>query len=336
MIPRKPIAKAGVIAALVATVSGLHLATHGGPHYYRAFLGELYFVPLILAGMWFGMRGAVATAVAITAFFLPFTWATWSPAPPHGIDQLLEVALFNAVAVLLGLLRSWEAAAQERVREAESLSAMGEAVAAAAHDLRAPLTSIGGFAALASRETSDGSKARSYLAVVSQEVRRMEALTENMLDFSRPLALARQRDDVNGIVERSIAVVEPGAAERSVRVAARTAAAMPPLFVDPGRLEQVLINLIQNAVEASPAHATVSVCTTQKDASVLIEVVDAGPGIPPERLQEVFRPFVTTKRRGTGLGLPIARKIVEAHGGCLDLLNNPEQGLRARITLPVE
>ncbi|MBE0616440.1 MAG: HAMP domain-containing histidine kinase [Proteobacteria bacterium] len=323
------------MGALVAAVSFLHVIAQGGPHYYRAFLGELYFVPLVLAGMWFGMRGALTASLAITAFFLPFTWATWSPVPPHGVEHLLEVLVFNGVALLLGFLRSRQAAAQERAREAQTLATMGEAVAAAAHDMRAPLTAIGGFATLASRELPEESQGRKHLAVVSQEVRRLEILTENMLDFSRTLELDRHPEDLPGVVARSIAVAEPSAAKRAVRLVTQATAEPPPLYVDSVRLEQALINLIQNAVEASPEGATVTVCTAQKGSTVLIEVVDSGPGIPPEKMEDLFRPFVTTKRTGTGLGLPIALKIVEAHGGRLDLLNNPEQGLRARIALPV-
>jgi signal transduction histidine kinase len=99
-------------------------------------------------------------------------------------------------------------------------------------------------------------------------------------------------------------------------------------------MQQVLINLIQNAVEASPEGATVTVCTAQKGAGVLIEVVDSGAGIPPEKKDEIFRPFVTTKRGGTGLGLPIAKKIVEAHQGRLEVLDTPDRGVTARVTLP--
>jgi two-component system sensor histidine kinase HydH len=98
---------------------------------------------------------------------------------------------------------------------------------------------------------------------------------------------------------------------------------------------QVLINA-GNAVEASPAGSTVSVCTAQKGTDLLVEVVDAGPGIPPGDRETIFRPFFTTKKKGSGLGLPIAMKIVEAHGGRLEMVNNPDRGVTARVVLPSE
>lgn len=323
----------GIIIAVV-TVSIVHVVAHEGPHYYRAFYGELYFVPLVLSGLWFGVRGALATSLGITAFFLPFTWVTWSDAPPYGLDNLLEVLLLNAVALGLGVLRDRERTARERLREAQTLAAMGEAVSAAAHDMRAPLTAIGGFSSLVLKGLREEDPARDKLEIVVQETRRLEVLTDNMLDFSRPLDLASEPTDLNQLVEESITVVRAGLVGSGVHIENRPSSGLPLVAVDRGRIVQVLINLTGNAVQASPANGTVIVCTMRKESDILVEVVDAGPGIPPEEREEIFRPFFTTKKKGTGLGLPIAKKIVEAHGGRLEMVNNPNQGVTARIVLP--
>jgi signal transduction histidine kinase len=328
-----PLKAAGIAAAVIA-VSVVHVLAHGGPHDYRAFYGELYFVPLVLSGLWFGLRGALATSLSITAFFLPFTWATWSDVPPYGLDNLLEVLLLNGVALGLGVFRDRERTALEQLREAQTLAAMGEAVSAAAHDMRAPLTAIGGFANLVLKGLSAEDPAREKLEIVVQETRRLEALTDNMLDFSRPLDLAPEPTDLNRLVEESLTVVRAGLGGSGVRVESQLSSGLPAVAVDRGRMVQVLINLTGNAVEASPPGTAVSVGTAQKGSDLLVEVVDAGPGISAEEREAIFRPFFTTKKKGTGLGLPIAKKIVEAHGGSLEMVDNPSQGVTARIALP--
>lgn len=327
--------KALSIAIAVIAVSVVHLVTHEGLYYYRVFYGELYFIPLLLSGSWFGMRGALATSLGITAFFLPFTWATWSDTPLYSLDNLLEVLLLNAVAVGLGVFRERERRSRERLQEAQTLVAMGTAVSAAAHDMRSPLTAIGGFVDLVLRGLPEKDPARDKLEIVIQETRRLEALTDNMLDFTRPLELVKESTDFNRLVEESLNLIRTGLADSDVRLESRLSSRLPEILVDRGRMVQVLINLTRNAIEASPAGSVVSVRTTQNGSDLLLEVVDMGEGIPSERRQEIFRPFFTTKNKGTGLGLPIARKIVEAHGGRLEMFDNPIQGMTTRIVLPV-
>jgi signal transduction histidine kinase len=212
---------------------------------------------------------------------------------------------------------------------------MGTAVSAAAHDIRSPLTAIGGFVNLVLRNLPEKDPARDKLEIVIQETRRLEALTDNMLDFTRPLEVVKESTDFNRLVEESLNLIRTGLADSDVRLQSQLCSRLPEILVDQGRMVQVLINLTRNAIEASPAGSVVSVRTIQNGSDLLLEVVDMGEGIPPERRQEIFRPFFTTKNKGTGLGLPIARKIVEAHGGRLEMSDNPIQGMTTRIVLPV-
>ncbi|GAB4275015.1 MAG: ATP-binding protein [Deferrisomatales bacterium] len=325
------------IVSTVAGVSALHLLAYDGPRYFRAFYGELYFVPLVLASLWFGMRGALATAAGISAFFLPFTWFTWDAEGLYGWDNLLELLLLIAVGLGLGLFRDRERKAQQELREAQALAAMGQAVSAAAHDMRSPLTAIGGFADSVLKRLPPEDPARERLQIVVQETRRLEALTDNMLDFTRPLDLELEPTDLGRLAEESIEVVRAGMAGGAgpqVDLETELAPGLPPVTVDPKRMMQVLINLLGNAVQASPKGGTVRVRTLRKGPDLVLEVIDEGPGVPPGKQEDLFLPFFTTKKEGTGLGLPIAKKIVEAHEGRLEIVNNPSRGATARVALP--
>ncbi len=155
-----------------------------------------------------------------------------------------------------------------------------------------------------------------------------------MLDFSRPLELNLSTEDLNRVIYESLVMVDGEAMERRVRIETNLAAATLLPF-DAMRMKQVLINLIVNAVQASPANSTVAVSTRSKGDRVIIDITDCGCGIPVEKRKEIFLPFFSTKKGGTGLGLPIVKKIVQAHHGNIQILDNPGKGVTFRVTLPV-
>lgn len=132
------------IASLVVGISLLHYLTQPSRPYEHTFYRELYFLPLILASFWFGLRGGLATSLSITALYLPFVFRQQGWFSPVKFDNTMEVLLFNVVAATLGLLRDREADHQRRLREAESLAAMGTALSSVAHDMKTPLIAIGG------------------------------------------------------------------------------------------------------------------------------------------------------------------------------------------------
>ena len=164
------------------------------------------------------------------------------------------------------------------------------------------------------------------LDIIVEETQRLESMVKEMLDFSRPLELHRSQEDINKLISQSLAIISEFAQERKVKVQSQSSQNLPLISFDPPRMKQVLINLLINAIEASPEGETVSVHKYQKREKLIIDVSDSGCGIPIDKKEEIFFPFFTTKEDGTGLGLPIAKKIVEAHGGYLEVLENPEKG----------
>jgi two-component system, NtrC family, sensor histidine kinase HydH len=324
-----------VIILVVATITFFHYSTELEVHRYHIFYQGLYFVPILLAGLWFGLRGGLRASLSITMLYLPFTILHWAAFSAEDINSLLEMVLYNLVAVVLGILRDREKKDQLRLREAENLAAIGKAVSFLAHDMKTPLIAIGGFSRSIKSNHKSEEKDHEKLDIIIQEAQRLENMVREMLDFSRPLELHASTHDLQPVIKESLEVVRDMADEKRVELRVQSAQGLPPGLFEAMRMKQVLINLLNNAVEASPEGGIVSVATFQKGKSLFLEVSDQGSGILSHKKSEVFLPFFSTKKGGTGLGLTIVKKIVEAHRGRVEILDNPKKGTIFRIILPL-
>ncbi|MDY0040456.1 MAG: ATP-binding protein, partial [Desulforhabdus sp.] len=260
--------------------------------------------------------------------------------------RVVEIVLFNTIAIIIGILKDRERERYHQLVMAESLAAMGRAVSAAAHDMKTPLIAIGGFTNLVIsklRKIDQGTgeapeiitDVQEKLAIVIKETERLENMVKEMLDFARPLPLQKSKENLRQIIEESAAIVEASASTKQIRIVNQTGEDLPPASIDPDRFKQVLVNLLMNAIQASPPGEQVTITGFAKAANLAIDVTDCGCGIPLDKRAEIFDPFFTTKKEGTGLGLPIAKKIIDAHGGKLEIVDNQHTGLSFRITIPL-
>ncbi|MEZ4393922.1 MAG: ATP-binding protein, partial [Polyangiales bacterium] len=223
----------------------------------------------------------------------------------------------------------------EELEESRRLASLGAFAAALAHDIRTPLTSIQMNVQILSSRVELGESDREYLDIAQEEISRLTRSVGEILEYARPLALNYAAEDMGDFVDdlaRSVATLY---AERGVRVeVARELDGECVIPVDLARLRRAVLNLLDNAVDASPRDAAVTLRVRSDAGSVRLSVEDRGRGIPAEALSRVFDPFFTTRPDGTGLGLAIARNIVRAHGGQLDVASEPERGTTFTVTLP--
>ena len=322
------------ITVLVGLITVFHYVSELREHLHHIFYQGLYFLPVMLSGFWFGLRGGLLTSLSVTILYLPFTFIYWKGFTAGDFNNIMEMGLYNAVAVIIGVLRDRESAGQKRLREAETLTAMGKAVSGLAHDLKTPLIAISGFTRLVQKALEDNSPYRGKLDIVIKETQRLENMVNEMLDFSRPLELHRSQEDINQVLNQSLEIVSGIAQEKNVKIQNQSSHNLPLISFDPPRMKQILINLLTNAVEASPEGETVRLHSYHSGKKLIIDVSDRGFGIPVEKKEEIFIPFFTTKRGGAGLGLTIVKKIVEAHQGYLEVLENHEKGVTFRVVIP--
>ncbi len=250
-----------------------------------------------------------------------------------------DVAFLQSVANVLSaaLERNWyEQRQRERyLQRAEQMMALGQVAAGVAHELRNPLTAVKGLIQVNLRKATAGGLPSEDLAVIEHEIRRMERTLQTFLDFARPPQPDRRLLCPAGVVDRVFAVVKGRAKKQQVNLRLLQPDTPVGVEADQDQLQQLLLNLVLNALDAMPGGGTVEIdLRAHRDGHVEIHVRDTGPGIAPHILPKVFETFVSSKETGMGLGLPVSKRIAEEHGGSLSAYNLPGGGACFLLRLP--
>ena len=220
-----------------------------------------------------------------------------------------------------------------QMTRAEHLATLGELAAGLAHEIRNPLAGIAGVIEIVGRDLPAESPARAVFGDVREEVQHINRIVTDLLEIARPKAPDKRYADLVGTVEHASLFARDQAAHRNIDLTVHRRS-MPDVEHDPGQIHQVVLNLLLNAVQATDPGGSVNVEFDEDDESVTVTVADTGKGIPPEILSNIFRPFFTTKGEGTGLGLSLAKRIVEDHAGRIEVSSRVGQGSRFSIVLP--
>jgi len=250
-------------------------------------------------------------------------------------SDLTRISVVAGIAgvVLMGFAFSWSRSArrlalvEQKAERERRLVALGSMSSVMAHELRNPLSSLKGHAQLLLEDLPEGKQRQKAERVVS-EARRLEELTTSLLDFVRDGPVALDPMDTKDLVEAALEHLP------KERVQVHLDGAPPALSVDRERMVRALHNLVQNALQATDGQEPVELRVQQRGTFVYLEVRDHGPGVAEGDEDKIFEPFVTTRVRGTGLGLPVARRIAEQHRGTLGFHNDPQGGAVFTLRLP--
>ena len=224
-----------------------------------------------------------------------------------------------------------------RLRHAQRLSALGNLAAGVAHDVRNPLNAI----KLLSSHTLDTlddhaqPNVTKSLQTIRKEVERLEGIVSGFLSLAKERQLTPQSVRVDLLLEECIQLLRQDAEKREVRLESAMGAHERMAMLDPQQWKRAILNVLINALDASPAGASIHIVSRMADDTYAISIRDEGPGIDPEVLEHLFEPYFSTKPNGTGLGLSITRGIIEEHGGSIELCNIAP-GCEVRITLPLQ
>jgi PAS domain S-box-containing protein len=252
--------------------------------------------------------------------------------------------------------------AEMSTRRQERLASLGELSAGVAHEIRNPLAGIGASAQLLRERLGEEEGHRRLLDLILDEVARLDRIVESMLQFARPPEPRLRLAPLEATVLRARALLAEEAESLRVRIEMRVGADLPPIWIDPDLIEQVVLNLARNALQAMEEaggtltlslrrvsrrryvrvrggrrredQARVSASEGPLQDWVELEVQDTGHGIPPEALDRIFNPFYTTRKRGTGLGLSVSEAIVHEHGGMISVQSRPGHGTSVRVDFP--
>jgi signal transduction histidine kinase len=249
--------------------------------------------------------------------------------------------LANEAAIALENTRLYEdlKQSQELLARSDRLAAVGTLAAGIAHEIRNPLVSIHTFTQLLPERLDDPEFRTTFLRIASDEVARASALIDDLLTFARPSPSATHQVDLNAILEQMVRLLDGQAKKKAIRLIFSPSASLLPVLADEGQLKQVFMNLLLNALQATPQGGEISLTTqTVRDQRgkecCRVVVQDTGEGILPEHKEQIFDPFFTTKSSGTGLGLFIAYQIVAEHGGYIDVESLRGEGTSFYVHLP--
>ena len=333
--------------------------THGIDTYYY----PIFLIPVVSAATTFELTGVlVVTLLSMAAYFsfLPLAFLYYSDfvlTPSVLSIMCLRTSFYAIVGFLVyqqararrqEIQRTKEAAerlaesnrelrkTQVSLRRSERLAALGQLTAGLAHELRNPLGTIKASAEMLTKETvRNRPEVMSEMAdYILSETDRMNGLVSNFLDFARPLEIHPVSANLRPILEDIARQQRDIAGPRGIEV--RVEASTPDLKFefDPDLIRVALVNLVQNAIQASPNGKSVELRAARKDHEMTIFVTDEGEGIQPQHLENIFNPFFTTKPQGVGLGLAIVSKIVDEHRGNINVFSEPGKGTRFEMILP--
>jgi signal transduction histidine kinase len=229
---------------------------------------------------------------------------------------------------------------QDRLLAAEKLASVGRLAASVAHEIRNPLTAMKMWLFSIQESVRGNPELEHKLQIVSEETARLDRIVRDFLEFSRPPALKPLAQPIAPIVSRTMELLAATLQERKISVTQGLPAGLPPVMADAGQLQQVFLNLLNNAADAMIGGGEIRIlATTEKDAAgrpmVVVRMGDSGPGMPGEVQCRIFEPFFSTKEGGTGLGLCIAARIMAAHDGLLVLESSSEKGTVFAVWTPV-
>jgi len=257
-----------------------------------------------------------------------------------------EDILISVANTLAGIIERHQAQhekqkLQEELVQIEKLSALGRLTANVAHEIRNPLTMVGGFARRMSKRHVADDAEKKYLDIIIAEVARLENVLMNVLTYSKETKLNLKEHDINAVLDEVLNLYEDKIRENFIEFK-KSLTARPRLLLDKDQIIGAIGNFVNNAIDAMPEGGTLTIATHEeilKDSRFLkLSITDTGTGIPEDKLQMIFEPFFTTKvlGRGTGLGLPISKRTIENHGGYVTIASRPGQGTVFNILLPYQ
>ncbi|HXV60582.1 MAG TPA: ATP-binding protein [Vicinamibacteria bacterium] len=348
------------VGGAIAATTIAHFVTPVEVFVLHNIFQRLYYVPIFAAAYWFGLPGAMAASIVSAASYLPhivLDWGAMEGAHDEYLQaQYAELVMFQVVAFIAGQLARSEhrlretqqrtsrelAGAYQKLREsfehlkrADKLSSLGELSAGIAHEIKNPLASIKGSLEILASEFPLQHPKREFVDIMEKELEQLNRIVTEFLDFARTPRPVKALCDLRELASSVRVLCSQEAARHSVDLSVAAPATLPEVNVDASQVQQALLNVVLNGIQAMPKGGRLGVNLACSNGGIQMEIRDEGPGVRRDDRTRIFDPFFTTKARGTGLGLPIARKLIRAQGGDIRLLEESgQQGAAFVIDLP--
>jgi signal transduction histidine kinase len=224
---------------------------------------------------------------------------------------------------------------QREMARAEHLATIGELAAGLAHEIRNPLAGIAGVVEVMGRELPAQSSSRAVLPEVQREIQHIRTILNDLLAYAKPRPPEFRSASLNTTIEQAVLLARQQVRTKPIEIVFQPKKDLPEVVHDPVQIHQVILNLVINGIQAIAGEGKVEVTVRKEGESVVVHVSDTGRGIARDSLGKIFKPFFTTRNEGTGLGLPLAKGIVESHGGKIEVKSELGRGAQFDVWLPI-
>jgi len=357
-----------LLLAFVIVIGLLHTLTPGYMIFYHDTYRRLSYFPITIGAIFFGIRGGVILAILSCLAFVPHLYMFWAQGPEAYYSELSEIIFYLAAGVVIGLISGREnklkekyktlseklagsykrlhkqasklVEAEKQLGESQKLSLLGHVSASLAHEIKNPLAAIKGAAEILADEVPKEHPKHEFIEIMRSEISRLNHSVDEVLKYCRGQQQhdKGRKEPIEKIINRVVLLLEAGLKEKSIRISNR----VPHLegsnesrfLTDEDAMTQVLMNIMINAIDAVKKNGRIIIEIDKHDNGCLICISDDGPGIDETLVEKVFQSFVTFKEEGTGLGLPISKRIVESLGGKISIEKSSLGGAAFSVFLP--
>ena len=322
--------KISVVVILVALITLLHYGTMHGRLELHILHRELYFIPILLASFWFGIKFGLVTSVVVSIIYVPQVYFSHT-AQSTALTVGFQILIFNLVAIILGYLVDRQKRQQQEVLGVENMAVLGRAATAVGHemqDLLAALKRLAGQAKELKWTELEGD--------FEGEMARLEKMVETLSSFAPKESVQLFSYDLNVIVRQKLNEFKKTANKDGVKLEAMLDENGCPSEINIEKIGRIIDQIMKNALEVSGAGKTIQIRTHRKGSYCTLEIEDEGPGIRPEHLPKMFTPFFTTKKMGQGLALAGCRKVLRDMGCDIHAASEQGKGATFTVTIPRE
>jgi two-component system, NtrC family, sensor histidine kinase HydH len=322
-----------IIGVSTLAISWIHYTISTDLAPLHSIFMDLYYIPVLLGALIFGLRGAMITYTSVVFLYFPYIVIIWRIKTLFLAEDLLHTVFFGVFAFVAGFLVDRERRYRRQLEKDAYLAALGRTTAAIAHDLRNPLMVI---AALAKRIKERKGNTESAIETIIKTAQNMHKIVDSTLDFAKPLQLSLQEEDIIEVIKNVLDLCQTKAERHGINISVNLSPEPLHIAIDIFHIERALMNLIDNAIDASVRNGTIVITAYPGKEYIIIRIKDQGSGMTLETIENIFMPFYTTKTNGTGIGMAITKKIIDHHLGIIDIDSKPGRGTEITIELPYQ
>lgn len=357
-------AKYIVLIVSVFIISFMHYYTPGSLMFLHSLYSKLSYFPIVLGAVFFGVRGGIMFAFLTTLGFIPHLLIFKGMGGDVFLSQFIEITLYFTIGIIVGFISGKETSLkrkyrkiseelnvsykrlheeaellidiEERLRQNQKLTALGELSASVAHEIKNPLASIKGVSEIISDEFGEDHPKKEFMDIMEKEIERLNSTVTDMLQsFTRKeVPGLNELKPLSEIMENIFKLLADKIKEKQVSIRYEKNLSTDGKLLDSTRCFQIFFNIVLNAIDAVDIGGEIEITSSCRDDKFVLKIDDSGPGIEEENYEEVFKPFYTQKKGGTGLGLSICRKIAESLNGSLTLQRSKMGGASFGVILP--